>query len=97
MCEMEKLYGIMEKPQVSQNQSIEEQILGIIAEHTDTHDEITPKSDFSSLGLDSISFITVIVALEEKFEFVFDDDMLLFAAYPNIEAMISYVKSKIRR
>lgn len=47
------------------------------------------------LNIDSITFIKIIVALEEAFDFEFDDEMLLISKFPTIESMIEYVKTKV--
>ena len=52
-------------------------------------------TDLLSAGIDSITFITTIVSLEEKFGFEFDDEMLLITAFPTIKSMVDYVASKI--
>ncbi|MCX8131600.1 MAG: non-ribosomal peptide synthetase [Clostridia bacterium] len=51
-------------------------------------------TDLSSVGVDSITFIKIIVALENVFEIEFDVDMLLFTAFPTIQSLIEYVESK---
>lgn len=61
----------------------------------DPADFITVDTKFSSTGIDSISFIKTIVALEEEFGFEFDDDMLYIDKFPSIQTMIEYVESKI--
>jgi len=53
------------------------------------------ETDWVSIGIDSITFINIVVSLEDVFDFVFDDEMLLFAAFPTVSSMIEYVKSKI--
>ena len=52
-------------------------------------------TDFASVGLDSITFIKIIVALEGEFDFEFEDEMLLITKFPTIKSMIDYVESKI--
>jgi len=47
------------------------------------------------LNVDSITFIKIIVALEEAFDFEFDDEMLLITKFPTVESMILYVKARI--
>lgn len=54
-------------------------------------------SNFTVMGVDSITFIKIIVALEQEFGFEFDDEMLLFSAFPTIETMINYVIDKAQR
>jgi acyl-coenzyme A synthetase/AMP-(fatty) acid ligase/acyl carrier protein len=50
--------------------------------------------ELSSIGLDSITFIKTIVALESEFDFEFDDEMLLITKFSTIKSMIEYVESK---
>jgi acyl-coenzyme A synthetase/AMP-(fatty) acid ligase/acyl carrier protein len=57
-------------------------------------DNVTLDMDFNSIGLDSITFIKTIVALEGEFDFEFDDEMLLIVKFPTIKTMIEYVESK---
>jgi len=48
-----------------------------------------------AIGFDSITFIKTIVALENEFDFEFDDDKLLFTEFPTIKSMVEYVESKV--
>lgn len=50
--------------------------------------------DFDSLGLDSITFITMVVALENEFGFEFEDEMLLTTNFPTVKALLKYVEEK---
>lgn len=56
---------------------------------------ISIETDLTGVGIDSITFIKIVVSLEEVFDFEFDDEMLLFTAFPTLNSMIEYVKSKI--
>lgn len=58
---------------------------------------ISLDSDFSSIGIDSINFIRLIVALENEFNFEVDDEMLLSSAFPTIRTMIEYVEAKVSK
>jgi len=51
--------------------------------------------DLVSHRVDSITFIKTIIALENQFEFEFDDEMLIYAAFPSIRDMVEYVEKKI--
>lgn len=57
-------------------------------------DNVSLDMDFNSIGLDSITFIKTIVALECEFDFEFDDEMLLITKFPTVKSMIEYVESK---
>jgi len=50
--------------------------------------------DFSSFNIDSITFIKIVVALEEAFSIEFDDEMLSFTAFPTIRSMAEYIEYK---
>jgi acyl-CoA synthetase (AMP-forming)/AMP-acid ligase II/acyl carrier protein len=58
--------------------------------------DITLETPFAGAGVDSITFITIVVALEGEFEFEFDDEMLLITAFPTIKSMMEYVESKVQ-
>lgn len=51
-------------------------------------------SKLSDVGIDSITFMKIVVSLEETFDFEFDDDMLIYTAFPSIKSMAEYVESK---
>ncbi len=59
-------------------------------------DNVTLNMDFNSIGLDSITFIKTIVALECEFDFEFDDEMLLITKFPTVKSMVEYVESKVQ-
>lgn len=58
--------------------------------------DVTLETAFAGIGVDSITFITIVVALECEFEFEFDDEMLIITAFPTIKSMIEYVELKIQ-
>ena len=57
--------------------------------------DITLETSLSEAGVDSITFIKIVVALEGEFDFEFDDEMLLITAFPTIKSMIDYIESKV--
>jgi acyl carrier protein len=72
---------------------MEEKVLNIIKQNCPDM-VFDVNSNFTVMGVDSITFIKIIVALEQEFGFEFDDEMLLFSAFPTIETMINYVINK---
>lgn len=58
--------------------------------------DVTLETGFSDAGVDSITFIKIVVALESEFDFEFDDELLLITAFPTIGSMIEYVVTKIQ-
>lgn len=68
----------------------------IISELDSTIGDVTLETSFINAGIDSITFIRIVVALESEFGFEFDDEMLLITQFPTIKSMIEYVASKIK-
>lgn len=62
------------------NMSIEK-IIEVLSATVDgiNFDEISYDQDLTTIGIDSIAFITIIVALEEKFDCEFPDEKLLIS------------------
>lgn len=53
--------------------------------------------DFESdLGMDSITFITLLVDIEDRFEIMIPDEMLLAENFSNIENIASIIFEQIR-
>ena len=57
--------------------------------------DLTLQTEISDLGLDSISFIKVVVTLEETFGFEFDDEKLSFNSFETLQNLLDYVYYKI--
>lgn len=58
--------------------------------------KICLEDELSALDINSITFISIIVAIENAFDFEFDDEMLLFTVFPTVKSMIDYVETKIK-
>lgn len=56
---------------------------------------ISLDAEFAGAGIDSITFIKIVVALEEEFDFEFEDEMLLITNFQLVRTMIEYVESKV--
>lgn len=56
----------------------------------------TIKSDdeLSSFGVNSVSFIKLVVAVEEEFGFEFDDEQLDFNNFRTINGIVEYIKER---
>lgn len=57
--------------------------------------EVSLDTDFTSIGMDSITFIKTVVAIEGEFGFEFDDEMLAITNLPTVKSMIEYVETKV--
>lgn len=56
--------------------------------------EVTFETGLVDIGIDSITFIKMVVALEEEFDFEFDDEKLFITAFSTIRTMIEYIEAK---
>lgn len=56
------------------------------------YNNLSPESDFLDIGVDSITFIKVIVALESEFDIEFDVEKLMITAFSTIKSMVEYVE-----
>lgn len=46
-------------------------------------------------GIDSISFIQIIIEVEEKYNVEFDDESLYYGDYPDIRSFFELIESKL--
>jgi len=76
--------------------NLEDKIAKIIFDILDKRVSIDKIKDSNFLELlDSISFVELIVRLEEEFEIQIDDEFLLMDKLSNLEAVVAMVKPKI--
>lgn len=74
---------------------IQKRVFEVISSTLDSKiGDLTVETEFAGAGIDSITFIKIVVALESEFDFEFDDEMLLITKFPTIKKMIDYVESK---
>ena len=76
--------------------NIEDKIMSIIDISVDdkVNDSITIDTEIERIGIDSISFIKLVISLENEFSFEFDDDKLLISAFTTVGDLIEYIKLK---
>lgn len=75
--------------------SVQRKVFDIIRLNlNDTLCDMTPDTDFSYICSDSIDFINIVVALEDEFNFDFDEEKLIPSAFPTIRSLTTYVESK---
>lgn len=84
----------MEKINELAESEIDEKILSIFSENgvqlNGSHDE----RKLSEMGVNSIVFIKVVVALESTFDFEFDDEALDYSKFEYFQQLCDYVKQK---
>ncbi|MBS4536692.1 acyl carrier protein [Clostridium sp. D2Q-14] len=52
-------------------------------------------NDFLKIGINSLTFIKVVVAIEEEFEIFFDDDELNYEMFGSFESVCSIIEKKM--
>ena len=71
--------------------AIEEKVIAIFKNHVKSSNEIFSNTSLADLQVDSITFIKIVVALEEEFDMEFDDEKLLITAFPIVKDFIDYL------
>lgn len=56
---------------------------------------IGPKTNLSVTGVDSITFIKIVVSLEVAYGIEFSDEKILMSEFPTVKTLIEYVESEI--
>lgn len=75
---------------------IQQEIINIIKQNLNNSLDIKLDMNLSDLGIDSVMFVKIIVEIESVFNFEFDDEKLLFTAFPQIIDLIDYVSDKVK-
>jgi acyl carrier protein len=57
--------------------------------------EITPQTALYEISVDSITFIQIIVSIEEAFSIEFDDEMLLYESFADVQSIVDYTNMKL--
>lgn len=74
---------------------MKEQIIEIIQQNVDLHQIIRDEMNLEEIGVDSIAFISIIIAIEEEFNIRFDDMQLIYDHYQTVGDLIEAVQSAI--
>ena len=73
---------------------IGERALQVIKGNLSENMDVKLEDILQNLEVNSITFIQIIVALENEFDFEFEDEKLLFAEFPAIKDIVDYVISR---
>ena len=76
-------------------QDIKNTVLDLILENLDEKIEITYDIPLSNVGIDSVKIIQLVIALEEKFDFEFEDEMLSYQTLRNIDSISTYICKRL--
>ena len=87
--------GIVYQPQgqepIQENDPLRETVKSVLAECGCSVSALDDRKSLPELGLDSVSFVRMVVELEEAFDFEFDDAKMSFDALPTLGALIEYL------
>lgn len=78
--------------------AIEEKVREILAESGDLQvdvSQVTPSDELKNFGINSISYLKIIVEIEEKFNVVFDKEDLFFDNFRSINNIVERIESKL--
>ncbi len=81
-------------------QNLETRVKEIIVECTDSRwhiNDINLNDELSSIGVNSLIYMRLVSMLEEEFNIVFDDEMLIFKNIGTLYYFIQYVKEKLNQ
>ncbi len=78
---------------------IQAQVIKILKENTgktDIADTDIINGNFTDLGINSLSFIKIVVALEEAFNVQFDDSQINFEMFGKIETITGLIEKMMK-
>lgn len=77
---------------------IEMKVVSILKNNSDKKDlsdaQVLEK-DFRGLGVNSLNFIKIVVAIEEEFDIVFDDAQINYELFGNVRDIVSLIEKEI--
>ena len=57
-------------------------------------DNVARDAGLNELGLNSLTFVELVVSIEQKYGFEFEDDMLSLEMLNNLDSLVNYISSK---
>lgn len=88
--------GLPEESTLSELSAVPQKAFAVIKSIlAPTNEDVTLETSLGKAGVDSITFVTLVVALEGEFNFEWDDEMLLITAFSTIRSMVEYVESRV--
>jgi len=54
-------------------------------------DELRPSSSLEAIGIHSISFIRLVVEIEQRFDVVFSDEEMVLYNFPSVDALLERI------
>lgn len=78
---------------------IRRKIVEIMVAHSNVNNAkeyLNTEDDLTKLGMNSISYIKTVVALESEFGFEFDDEALDYNKFTSLESLCGYVEQQMQ-
>lgn len=75
--------------------SVEERVLNIVREKSFMGDETKKEDELSTIGINSIDIVDLIVSLEDEFGICFSDSVLNIEKFKTVENVIEMVCSML--
>lgn len=86
------------KPDRSLADSLKEEIIGLLKQKTFAQlDNVLSEDRLDSLGINSVAYVSMIVELEEKYDFEFEDEYLNPDAFDTFGDLVNYVCGFIQK
>lgn len=87
----------MENLTSSNLNELQKNVIGIINSNLEENTQqcITLESTFMDLGVNSITFIKIIVELECEYNIEVDDELLILGVFPNVKSLTDHVELAI--
>ena len=73
----------------------QERVIKLIEENCALNEQIHEDNFFYELSLDSLSYVSLIVEIEEMFHIEFEDEFLVYNSQQTIREFIAVVSSKV--
>ncbi len=74
---------------------IQQRIIKIISDNIETanlNDDTDIDSNLIDIGINSLEFVKIIVAIESEFDFEFGDEVLDYRKFPTLRSLFDYVE-----
>lgn len=93
-CNSVKIYDAHNDSQLTE---IQKKAFNIIKSNLDESifPDISIDANLKSTGINSITFIKIVVSLETEFKFEFDDEMLLLTSFSTLRSLTEYTELKV--
>ena len=75
---------------------IEKNLLDVLKTNVEIPEKVSLDCGFEEMGVNSINYIKLVVAVETKFGFEFDDDDLDYTQFKTPHDLISYIRKHVQ-